>query len=365
MEEFFKTIMFLGVIIGLVFILITNLSPNRKDKSILYLNLFVLFFILNNLQITLADYHYLPLNFFQRKLLIPFYVLIIPCFYTFVTYYLKAEKKIQSFVVISSVLFLIEVVIRIVLAFLFYDDRSNFFVAKYAQIEEIINVFFTLFLYFKVVYIFFNQSKLYENISSFDNMNWIKKFLLFGFIILLLWVFAIVFNIKEVLSPNIPVYYPLRLSSSFIIFWIAYYGFFKYKLLTERIVLRREIEKSKIHLSPNSKTDDNFSKIEQYIMEEKKYLNPLLSVETVSMELNISARALSNITKTYSSMNLLDYINHFRVEEAKLILIHPEYSNYTISSIGFECGFNSKATFYRVFSKFTSTTPTEFRSKNN
>ena len=194
MEEFFKTIMFLGFIIGLVFILITNLSPNRKDKSILYLNLFVLFFILNNLQITLADYHYLPLNFFQRKLLIPFYVLIIPCFYTFVTYYLKAEKKIQSFVVISSVLFLIEVVIRIVLAFLFYDDRSNFFVAKYAQIEEIINVFFTLFLYFKVVYIFFNQSKLYENISSFDNMNWIKKFLLFGFIILLLWVFAIVFN---------------------------------------------------------------------------------------------------------------------------------------------------------------------------
>lgn len=365
MEEFFKGIMFLGVVIGLIFIFITNLSPKRKDKSIIYLNLFVLSFILNNLQITLADYHYLPLNFFQRKLLIPFYVLIIPCFYTFVTYYLKAEKKIQSFVLISTVLFLIEIGIRIVVSFFYYHETTPFVVAKYAQIEEIINVCYTLFLYFKVVHIFLNQSKLYENISSYDNMNWIKKFLLFGFIILLLWVFAILFNIKEVLSPNIPVYYPLRLSSSLIIFWIAYYGFFKYKLLTERIELRREIGKSTLNISLKLKTDDSFSKIEQYIMDEKRYLYPLLSLETISIELNISSRTLSNITKTYRSMTLLDYINHFRVEEAKLILMNPEYSNYTITAIGFECGFNSKATFYRVFSKFTNTTPTDYRSKNN
>lgn len=361
--EIFKIVMIFGILIGIGFIVYTNFSPRRKDKSIIYLNFFVLFFTLNNLQITLADYDYITINFFQRKLLLPFYVLIIPSFYTFITYYLKVEKKIQSFVLISSIIFLIEIIIRIVLCLYFYDEKSYYIVAKYAQIEEIVNVCYILFLYFKVVIIFQYQYKVYENITSFDNMNWIKKFLLFGFIILVLWVFAIVFNIKEVLSPNIPVYYPLRLSSTLIIIWIAYYGFFKYNLLLERIELRKEIIKSIINKDVNLITDASFSKIEKYIINDKKYLDPLLSVDSIAKALNISNRNISNITNSNSSMNILDFINFYRIEEAKIILTHPDYSNYTITSIGFECGFNSKATFYRAFSKFTGTSPAEFRLK--
>ncbi|HET9429993.1 MAG TPA: helix-turn-helix domain-containing protein [Chitinophagaceae bacterium] len=37
--------------------------------------------------------------------------------------------------------------------------------------------------------------------------------------------------------------------------------------------------------------------------------------------------------------------------------------NYTILSIGFEAGFNSKTTFNTVFKKFTGLTPTEFRNR--
>jgi len=92
-QDLFKFSMIFGIFFGIFFIIYTNLSPKRKDKSIIYLNLFVLFFTLNNLQITLADYNFINLNFFERKLLIPFYALIIPAFYTFVTYYLKVEKK--------------------------------------------------------------------------------------------------------------------------------------------------------------------------------------------------------------------------------------------------------------------------------
>lgn len=363
--EIFKIVMFIGILIGFFFIIYTNFSRLRRDKSIIYLNFFVLFFTLNNLQITLADYDYITLNFFQRKLLLPFYVLIIPSFYTFITYYIKAEKKIQSFVLISIIIFLIEISVRIVLRLYFYDEKAYYIVAKYAQIEEIVNVCYILFLYFKVAVIFQYQFKVYENITSFDNMNWIKKFLLFGFIILVLWVFAIVFNIKEVLSPNIPVYYPLRLSSTLIIIWIAYYGFFKYNLLLERIELRKEIVKNIINKDVHLITDASFSKIEKYIVDDKKYLDPLLSLETVAKALNISKRNISNITNNKSSMGILDFINYYRVEEAKIILTHPDYSNYTTSSIGFECGFNSKATFYRAFSKFTGTSPAEFRLKNS
>lgn len=357
--------MIAGIIIGFAFICYTNLSPKRKDNSIVFLNFFVLFFTLNNLQITLADYNYIDLNFFERKLLIPWYALIIPSFYTFVIYYLKAEKQIKSFVIISGVLFFTEIIIRIAFATQYYNDNNCYIIAKYAQLEEIVNLLYTIFLFLKVVYIFLNQSKLYENIASYDNMNWLKRFLLYGFGIIILWVFAITFNLKDVISPSIPVYYPLRFSSTLIIFWIAYHGFFKYNLLTERIELRKEIEKSKINIVSKIKSDKDFLKIENFILKEKKYLDPLLSVETVSKSTEISDRNITNIISKNTKMGFNDYVNSFRIEEAKIILINPNYSNYTINAIGLECGFYSKATFYRAFAKHTQTNPTEYRAKNS
>lgn len=359
--------MYAGILSGFAFLIYTNFSPLRKDKSIIYLNLFLLFFTLNNLQITLTEYNYLNLNYFEHKLLIPFYALIIPAFYSFVIHYLKAEKEIKSYVIISGVLFFNEILIRIVFASQFYDENDNYIVAKYAQIEEIINLCYTIFLFFKVVYIFINQSKLYKEIATYDNMKWLKQFLWYGFGIILLWVVAIVFNINEVISPNIPIYYPLRLSSTFLIFWIAYYGFFKYSLLTERIELRKEIAKDK---SPNdiifnANSNSTFLLIQNIILENKLYFDPDLCVETVALKTNISNKKLSAIILEATNYSFSDFINSLRVEKAKKYLIKKKYSNYTIVAIGLECGFNSKTTFYNAFNKFVKMSPTQYKQINN
>lgn len=366
-HELFKFTMYAGIVSGFSFLIFTNLSPLRKDKSIFYLNLFVLFFTLNNLQITLTEYNYLDLNYFEHKLLIPFYALIIPAFYTFVIHYLKAEKEIKSFVIISGVLFFNEILIRLVFATQFYNDTNNYIVAKYAQIEEIVNLCYTIFLFLKVVYIFLNQSKLYKEIATYDNMKWLKQFLLYGFGIIILWVVAIVFNINEVVSPNIPIYYPLRLSSTFLIFWIAYYGFFKYSLLTERIELRKEIanDKSPNEVIFNSNSNSTFQLIQNCILENKLYFDPDLCVETVAIKSDISNKKLSAIILEATNYSFSDYINSLRVEKAKKCLIQKKYSNYTIVAIGLECGFNSKTTFYNAFNKFVKMSPTQYKQKNS
>ena len=56
-----------------------------------------------------------------------------------------------------------------------------------------------------------------------------------------------------------------------------------------------------------------------------------------------------------------DYLNSFRIEEAKSYLKNPEFSKYTIVSIGLEAGFNSKSSFYSVFKKTTGETPAAFK----
>lgn len=61
--------------------------------------------------------------------------------------------------------------------------------------------------------------------------------------------------------------------------------------------------------------------------------------------------------------NFYDLVNSYRVEEAKRLLLDPKNSNYTILSVGFEAGFNSKTTFNTVFKKFTGLSPTEFKER--
>jgi AraC-like DNA-binding protein len=368
-KELFKYSMFMGALLGVCFLIYTTFSNKRKDKSVIFLNLFVFFLTANNLQITLFDYGYVDFNFFVRKLLIPWYALIIPAFYTFITHYLRVEKKIFSLIYFSCFLFGLQIIIRLVLVPFYFHDTSNYIVAKYAQLEEIVNAAITLFIFGKIIFIFYNQSKLYSYIASYDNMKWLRQFLLLGGFILLLWVMAIVVNIQEVLNPSISIYYPLRFSSSFLLYWIAYQGFFHYNLMTERIELRDKIKKElpsqpPLPLIDTEAANNQYNQIRAYILAQNDYLKSDYSLEYLASQIDKNPKGVSKIIKAETGLGFPDYINSLRVQKAEKLLLNPNYSHYTIISIGLECGFNSKSTFYRSFSKYKNCTPTEFKKQN-
>ncbi|MCI4442511.1 MAG: hypothetical protein JHC39_03300, partial [Lentimicrobium sp.] len=222
MKDIFDFLMISGVILGIIFIVATQFSKNGRDKSIIYLNLVVLFLMLNNLQALTLETVFSDANFFIKRLQIPWYVLIFPSFYTFLIYYLKIERKKSSFVYVSISLFIFEIAIRIVLIPHFFNENNNFFIAKYAQIEEIINASYSVFLFIKAIIILFNYSELYQQVLTFDNVKWLKNFMFFGSFVILMWVCAIVLNLDKVLNRQVFIYYPLRLSSTGLLYWISY-----------------------------------------------------------------------------------------------------------------------------------------------
>lgn len=360
--------MIAGVIQGFLFILITSFGKRSREKSLVFLNLVVLFLSLNNLQIALIDNVFTEANFFVRNLLIPFYVLIFPSFYLFLIHYLKIEKKITSFFYWTIAIFLIEISIRVFFLPL-YNQNSNSTIARYAQIEEIVNAVYSLFIFSKAAELVFKKSHLYQYVLRYDNIKWLKNFLFFGSLLLILWVLAIVLNLDSFLHPKIVIYYPLRLFSSFLLYWIGYQGFFNYYLLSDRIEIRNVIEKQTSKNKPqtpfeaNSKKIEKFNEIENYIIESSCYLEPSLSLKSLSEELKISVSLLSQIINQGSQHNFSDYINQFRVNKAKEFLKDKSFENYTIESIGLECGFNSKSAFYAAFKKFTSLTPIAYREQ--
>lgn len=99
----------------------------------------------------------------------------------------------------------------------------------------------------------------------------------------------------------------------------------------------------------------------------RTYTNPDLTIAKLAEEIKSQPEYLSLVLNKRLSMNFFDFINSYRVEAFKEICRNPESKKQTLISLAFDCGFNSKPTFNRVFKKVTGLTPGEYyktESKN-
>jgi len=366
-----------GIIQGFGFNLVTLFFKKKFDKVIVFLNLIVLFISLNNLQRWLIDNGFSSDLFFLKNLLIPWYLMVLPMFYAFTTHFLQIEKKVNDFLKLSLIIFVFEIIIRVCLiSYVYHEDpnRDVSIIYKYTAVEDVFNLIYSIFLFVNTVLIVFRRHRLLKFIMVYDDLNWIKWFIRLGCFVILFWTIAVI--IKS-FTGNEDAYILLRFSSSILLYWIGYQGFYKYTVVKDRIYLRSTIINDKVLISSdnqyntfhkkddfiNEKHQKEFENIKKHIVKNKLYLDPLLSMETITSELGLSKSHFSKLINTYSDFNFSDFINSLRVEQAKKFLSKNEFSAYTIVAIGLECGFNSKSTFYSAFKKFTSETPTSFRSQ--
>ncbi len=106
---------------------------------------------------------------------------------------------------------------------------------------------------------------------------------------------------------------------------------------------------------------ENLKKLLCYIEENKPYLNPELNLAKLSKEAGIPAHQISMLLSIYLNQNFYTFVNSYRIKEAKMRLTSKDSKQYTILSIAFDSGFNSKSTFNTVFKKFEKITPSEYR----
>lgn len=100
--------------------------------------------------------------------------------------------------------------------------------------------------------------------------------------------------------------------------------------------------------------------INTYLKESKPFLNPGYNLDIMSNELNLSKARISQTINEIDKKNFYQLINGFRVEEFKNLLADPSKEHITFLGLAHEAGFNSKASFNRVFKEFTGHSPSAY-----
>lgn len=198
----------------------------------------------------------------------------------------------------------------------------------------------------------------FSTIDTFKKIGWVL-FILVTYIAyclsVLIWG---VFNIIFTDNLSITVF-----NYSVLLFFVYLFGF--YGLKQKALFSSKPINEK--YKNPNL-TKKTALHIEKQILElfdtEKPYLNPELNMQMLSEKLKRPKHHITEVLNVYVGKNLFQFVNEYRIEMVKKKLIKPN-NPYSIEAIGYECGFNSKSTFFTVFKKFTGLTPDQYKRANS
>lgn len=146
------------------------------------------------------------------------------------------------------------------------------------------------------------------------------------------------------------------LSFSFIFYLMIIFLIFRGK---RKEVLQSTPQKYVNKKISNTEADEVIQKLNKVIQDESLFMNSKLKISDLAEHVQLSSHKLSQILNDNLGKNFSSYINDFRIEKAKKMLLEVE--NFSIDAIGQECGFHAKSSFYTAFKKITGLTPAQYK----
>ncbi len=104
-----------------------------------------------------------------------------------------------------------------------------------------------------------------------------------------------------------------------------------------------------------------FDEIEYAMREEKLYTDTELTVSSIARHLQSNTKYVSSAISDHAGMNFNNYVNYFRVNEAKRLILRLK-DDANLGDVMQQAGFKSRTTFYNAFRKYTGMSPQKFKS---
>ena len=185
------------------------------------------------------------------------------------------------------------------------------------------------------------------------NLKWLR-FLIYGFG--LLWIVVILAQKDE---------YIFTVAVMFIIL-TGYFGLQQIDIFKKRDkkTLNSNTPEKKEKYAKSGLSEEVSSNIYQELIrlmeEEAVYKQQELSIGDLAEILDIHPNYLSQVINEKADQRFYDFINTYRVGAFKKLIAKPENKQFTMLSLAFDCGFNSKSAFNRYFKKVTGHTPSQY-----
>ena len=200
----------------------------------------------------------------------------------------------------------------------------------------------------------------FSTIDSSRNLAWINFISLFYLSYCFTAFFIGTFGLIVPMNPDSPHIYNYSVLLA-LIYITGFYG------LRQRDIFRKsEPEEKTIAYKYSILNEKKKAEIREKILlcfeKDKPYLNPDLNMETLSASLKIPRYQLTEVLNTEIGKNFFQFVNSYRIDSVKKMLSDPA-NRYSIEAIGYECGFNSKSSFFTVFRTLTGLTPLQFKNQ--
>lgn len=237
----------------------------------------------------------------------------------------------------------------------FYDQNFNPFI--HAQ-KTIVVVYGAMCLYELLRY----RTTLKDNYSNIEKIafSWLQL-LIGGFLLVWLW-----FLVTHIVG----IYMPLSISDTMGVFGTYLIFFLVNVLALYSLTYSSAFEGINAEWTQYKPTDKELivpeyaEKICESMESGKLFLNPLLTLGEFAERVNLPPRLVSSALNRCIDQTFHEFVNRYRVEEAKRILRERTYKELPVLDVASMAGFNSKATFNRFFKKFAGVTPSQYRQKH-
>jgi AraC-like DNA-binding protein len=212
---------------------------------------------------------------------------------------------------------------------------------------------------FRLLRLYRQQLKNFFSTTKNLEFSWLSIFIIsFS----LMWTIGFVNSyLSAKTGAPVPVLSFINLALIFFIANMAVYKGLKQPEIFSGIEERSKYERSTL---TRSDTDRHLIKLKSLMDEEKPYLDPFLNINQLARRLNIQPRHLSQILNESLHQNFYDFVNSYRIEDAKKMLLESSNKKTTVLEVLLDAGFNSKSAFNRAFKKCAGLTPSEFKKVN-
>ena len=361
-----------GAVQGIILCFLILFKKEKRTNDNIFLA-----FILFIFSLTIVNIIGYDSNFFLHNLTFLFAPISLllgfgPSIFLFAKFKTLSYNKFKLSYLFHFLPLLIEIIFYLFLTFQENSFKLDFFnkIFHYTifPIEQFVSITSTLiYLVLSINEITSYQKQLLDNFSEISETTlvWLKRQISAYILIWVLWsIMSLIDFFIFDWDMDYVYYYPIYAILAVFTYWIGFSNYLKPKItLNLKEVPIKKQEVSSIDIL-NKEVLSIIYKLKKSMEDDKIYTEPTLTIKKLAEIVDVNPKLLSSILNSGLKKNFYDYVNEYRVEEAKRLLLLPENKKFTILSIAYDSGFNSKSTFNDTFKKFTEQTPSQFRKSN-